>query len=86
MSSALAVTIATLIALVAPACVATAAPIPPRRAESPPAPAGANADPPGKPPSADAVWVPAHWHWNGTENVWARGRWEVPPGSALYGP
>jgi hypothetical protein len=69
-------------------CVATAAPLPPRRAEAPPPPSGATGDAPERPADVppNAAWVPGHWHWNGTENTWVPGRWQVPPGGATYAP
>jgi uncharacterized membrane protein len=30
-------------------------------------------------PGPDHVWVPGYWNWNGTEYVWAGGRWDLPP-------
>jgi len=37
-------------------------------------------------PSANAVWVPGHWKWNGREYVWISGHWELHPKGAVWVP
>ncbi|HND60274.1 MAG TPA: YMGG-like glycine zipper-containing protein [Opitutaceae bacterium] len=48
---------------------------------SPPQPAPiAETAPPA--PSANAVWIPGYWDYNGAGYTWTAGRWEIPPANA----
>jgi hypothetical protein len=65
---------------IAVACVPSARERPARGALAPPP----RAEVPPPSPSANSVWIPGSWRWNGVEHVWDAGRWEAPrptPGS-----
>ena len=38
------------------------------------------------PPSADMIWVPGYWHWDGGHHVWMGGRWEARRGHEHWEP
>ncbi|MBS0663189.1 MAG: glycine zipper 2TM domain-containing protein [Verrucomicrobia bacterium] len=47
----------------------------------PPAPAPL-ADTVTPAPSANAVWIPGYWDYNGSGYTWSAGHWEIPPANA----
>ncbi len=75
---------ATLLAVVATACVVNEPESPSRGvvvSGPPPAPVHEERPPP---PNPQAVWIPGYWHWTGMQYAWIPGHWESPPQGAVW--